>query len=159
MSTSGTVPQNTIAGIDGLRALVGAEIGVSGWREIDQDLINRFADATDDHQWIHVDPERCKRESPFGTTIAHGFLVLSLVAPFNEQIFTVEGVKLVVNYGLNKVRFVSPVPSGSQLRMRCRLDELLDVAGGYQAVLGLTFELEGQPKPACVVEQLVRFYQ
>jgi acyl dehydratase len=157
-STSNTIPQRTIEGIDGLKALVGQEIGVSDWREISQDLINRFADATDDHQWIHIDVERARRESPFGTTIAHGYLILSLVAPFNEEIFTVDGVKLVVNYGLNKVRFVSPVPAGSQLRMRSRLAELTEVPGGHQAVLALTLEREGEEKPACVVEQLVRFY-
>jgi acyl dehydratase len=158
MSTSDTIPQRTIEGIEGLRALVGQEIGVSAWREIDQDLINRFADATGDHQWIHIDVERAQRESPFGTTIAHGYLILSLVPAFNEEIFTVGGLKLVVNYGLNKVRFVSPVPAGSRLRMRGRLAELSEVAGGQQAMLALTIEREGEEKPACVVEQLVRFY-
>jgi acyl dehydratase len=158
MSTSNTVPQRKIEGIDGLRALVGQEIGVSDWREISQDLINRFADATGDHQWIHIDVERAERESPFGTTIAHGYLLVSLVPTFSEEIFTVGGVKLVVNYGLNKVRFVSPVPAGSQLRMRSRLQELTEVPGGLQAVLALTLEREGEEKPACVVEQLVRFY-
>jgi acyl dehydratase len=158
MSTSDTIPQRTIEGIEGLRALVGQEIGVSDWREIDQDLINRFADATGDHQWIHIDVERARRESPFGTTIAHGYLILSLVPAFNEEIFTVEGLKLVVNYGLNKVRFVSPVPAGSRLRMRGHLAELSEVPGGQQAVLALTLEREGEEKPACVVEQLVRFY-
>jgi acyl dehydratase len=159
MSTSDTtIPQRTIEGLDGLSALVGQEIGVSGWREISQDLINRFADATEDHQWIHIDVERAQRESPFGTTIAHGYLILSLVVPFNAEIFTVEGVKLVVNYGLNKVRFVSPVPAGSKLRMRAQLNELTEVPGGHQAVLGLTLEREGEEKPACVVEQLIRFY-
>jgi len=158
MSTSDTIPQRTIVGIEGLRALVGQEIGISGWREIDQDLINRFADATGDHQWIHIDVERAQRESPFGTTIAHGYLVLSLVPAFNEEIFTVEGLKLAVNYGLNKVRFVAPVPAGSRLRMRAQLAELSEVAGGEQAMLALTIEREGEEKPACVVEQLVRFY-
>jgi len=158
MSTSNTVPQRKIEGIDGLRALVGQEIGVSDWREISQDLINRFADATGDHQWIHIDVERAERESPFGTTIAHGYLLVSLVPTFSEEIFTVGGVKLVVNYGLNKVRFVSPVPAGSQLRMRSQLQELTEVPGGHQAVLALTLEREGEEKPACVVEQLVRFY-
>ena len=157
-STSNTVPQRTIEGIDGLQALVGQEIGVSDWMQISQDLINRFADATGDHQWIHIDVERAQRESPFGTTIAHGYLLLSLVPLFNEELFTVEGVKLVVNYGLNKVRFVSPVPAGSQLRMRSRLAELTEVPGGHQAVMALTLEREGGDKPACVIEQLVRFY-
>jgi acyl dehydratase len=160
MSTSDTTtPQRTIEGLDGLRALVGQEIGVSGWKEISQDLINQFADATEDHQWIHIDVERAQRESPFGTTIAHGYLILSLVVPFNAEIFTVEGVKLVVNYGLNKVRFVSPVPAGSQLRMRAKLDELSEVPGGHQAALSLTLERENEEKPACVVEQLIRFYE
>jgi acyl dehydratase len=137
---------------------VGQEIGVSDWREISQDLINRFADATDDHQWIHVDVERCQRESPFKTTVAHGYLILSLVAPFGYELFTVEGSKLTVNYGLNKVRFISPVPAGSRLRMRSRLEELQEVPGGHQATLALTLEREGEEKPACVVEQLIRFY-
>jgi acyl dehydratase len=158
MSASDTIQQRTIEGIEGLRALVGQEIGVSAWREIDQDLINRFADVTGDHQWIHIDVERAQRESPFGTTIAHGYLILSLVPAFNEEIFTVSGLKLVVNYGLNKVRFVSPVPAGSRLRMRGRLAELSEVAGGEQAILALTIEREGEEKPACVVEQVVRFY-
>ncbi len=158
MSTTDTIPQRTIEGIDGLRALVGQEIGVTDYTEISQDLINRFADATGDHQWIHIDVERAQRESPFGTTIAHGYLLVSLIPLFSEELFTVGGVKLVVNYGLNKVRFVSPVPAGSQLRMRSRLQELTEVPGGYQAILGLTLEREGEEKPACVVEQLVRFY-
>ncbi len=158
MSTSDTIPQRTIEGIEGLKGLVGEEIGVSDYRDISQDLINRFADATGDHQWIHIDVERAQRESPFGTTIAHGYLLVSLIPLFSEEIFTVGGVKLVVNYGLNKVRFVSPVPAGSQLRMRSRLQELTEVPGGYQAVLGLTLERDGEDKPACVVEQLVRFY-
>jgi acyl dehydratase len=158
MSTSDTIPQRTIEGIEGLKGLVGEEIGVSDYRDISQDLINRFADATGDHQWIHIDVERAQRESPFGTTIAHGYLLVSLIPLFSEEIFTVGGVKLVVNYGLNKVRFVSPVPAGSQLRMRSRLQELTEVPGGYQAILGLTLEREGEEKPACVVEQLVRFY-
>ena len=158
MSTSDTIPQRTIEGIEGLKGLVGEEIGVSDYRDISQDLINRFADATGDHQWIHIDVERAQRESPFGTTIAHGYLLVSLIPLFSEEIFTVGGVKLVVNYGLNKVRFVSPVPAGSHLRMRSRLQELTEVPGGYQAILGLTLEREGEEKPACVVEQLVRFY-
>jgi acyl dehydratase len=158
MSTAETTPQRTIAGVEELQSLIGQEIGVSEWREIDQQLIDRFAEVTGDDQWIHIDVERAQRESPFGTTIAHGFLVLSLAPAFSYAMFTVEGVKLAVNYGLNKVRFVSPVPSGSRVRMRVSLQSVEEVTGGHQAVFVQTFEREGQEKPVCVAEQVGRFY-
>ena len=136
--------------------LVGQEL-VSEWREIAQERIDRFADATDDPQWIHVDPERAA-QGPFGTTIAHGFLTLSLVVPlFEEALPPLEGYALTVNYGLNRVRFTAPVPVGSRIRGRFRIEAVDDVAGGKQATVAATIELEGCEKPACVAETLFRF--
>ena len=141
-----------------LPGMVGKHLGHSDWHTIDQDQINRFADATGDHQWIHVDVERAKT-GPFGTTIGHGYLTLSLAPICIFQILKVEGAKLVVNYGLNKVRFPAPVPSGSRVRMSAEIAAVEEVSGGLQATLGCTFEIEGQPKPACVAEILFRYYQ
>jgi acyl dehydratase len=139
-----------------LADLVGRTL-VSGWREIAQDRIDLFADATDDPQWIHVDPQRAA-EGPFGTTIAHGFLTLSLVVPlFNEALPPLEGYRLTVNYGLNRVRFTAPVPVGSRIRGRFVVEQVEDVPGGRQATVAATIEREGQEKPACVAEALFRF--
>jgi acyl dehydratase len=136
--------------------LVGQEL-VSEWREIEQERIDLFAQATDDPQWIHVDPERAAA-GPFGTTIAHGFLTLSLTVPmFEEALPHLDGYKLSLNYGLNRVRFTSPVPVGSRIRGRFRVEAVDDVAGGEQATVGVTIEREGQEKPACVAEALFRF--
>jgi acyl dehydratase len=136
--------------------LIGEEL-VSQWLAVDQERIDEFARATDDPQWIHVDPERAAA-GPFGTTIAHGFLTLSLVVPLFEQVLPeLEGYGLTLNYGLNRVRFTSPVPSGSRIRGRFRIDDVEDVAGGKQARVAATIELEGQDKPACVAEALFRF--
>jgi acyl dehydratase len=140
-----------------LAASIGSHLGYSEWLEITQDRIDAFAAATDDHQWIHVDPERA-REGPFGTTIAHGYLTLSLAVRFVEEIFTVENVSMGLNYGTNKVRFVSPVPVGAKLRAGGTLTSVEDVPGGYQAALDLTFEIEGAEKPACVAQVLYRLY-
>jgi acyl dehydratase len=158
MSSTDVTPKRTINGIDELRRLVGQELGVSDWHEVTQEQIDKFAEVTGDHQWIHVDVERARRESPFGTTIAHGYLILSLVAPFSYEMFGVEGVNLVVNYGLNRVRFISPLPAGSRLRMRSRLDEVVEVSGGHQSTSTLTMEREDGDKPVCVAEQLTRYY-
>lgn len=147
-----------INGLAELKALVGQEIGVTEWYQVTQEQINKFAEATGDHQWIHVDMEKAKMFSPFKTTIAHGFLTLSLSPMFMEQLFKVEGVKMGVNYGTNKVRFMSPVPSGGKVRMRATLAEFQEIEGGGQIVMNLTFEIEGQEKPACVAEALSRFY-
>ena len=137
--------------------LVGQEL-VSGWREIAQERIDRFADATDDPQWIHVDPERAA-QGPFGTTIAHGFLTLSLVVPlFEEALPPLEGYALTVNYGLNRVRFTAPVPVGSRIRGRFRIEAVDEVPGAAQLTVATTIELEGSDKPACVAEALFRFY-
>jgi acyl dehydratase len=139
-----------------IEQLVGQEL-VSEWRVIEQERIEEFARATDDHQWIHVDPEQAAA-GPFGTTIAHGFLTLSLVVPmFAEALPPLEGYGMTINYGLNRVRFTSPVPSGSRIRGRFRVEDVEDVAGGKQARVAGTIELEGQEKPACVAEALFRF--
>ena len=143
--------------IDELKARAGSHLGYSEWRVITQDRVNQFADATDDHQWIHVNPERAK-SGPFGQTIAHGYLTLSLAAPMLEEILGVEGTKLIVNYGLDRVRFPAPVPVGSRIRLGALLKEVEDVAGGVQAVIEATFELEGSTKPPCIAEILFRYY-
>src|SRR3990170_1153628 len=131
--------------------LVGQEL-LSGWRTIGQDRIDEFARATDDPQWIHTDPDRAA-SGPFGTTIAHGFLTLSLVVPlFGQALPALDGYGMTLNYGLNRVRFTSPVPAGSSIRGRFRIEELEDVPLGRQARVAVTIELEGQEKPACVAE-------
>ena len=136
--------------------LVGREL-VSGWRAVEQARIDLFAEATDDPQWIHVDAERAAA-GPFGGTIAHGFLTLSLVVPlFEEALPPLEGYGLTLNYGLNRVRFTAPVPSGSRIRGRFRVESVTDVAGGEQATVAVTIEREGEAKPACVAEALFRF--
>jgi acyl dehydratase len=146
-----------LKGIDELKAKAGSHLGYSEWREITQDRVNRFADATDDHQWIHVDVERAKT-GPFGQTIAHGYLTLSLAAPMLEEILDVQGTKLIVNYGLDRVRFPTPTPVGSRIRLGALLKSVEDVSGGVQAVIEATFELEGGTKPPCVAEILFRYY-
>lgn len=148
----------TIEGIDGLRALVGEHLGNSDWIEITQERVNRFADATGDHQWIHVDVERAKAESPFGGPIAHGYLTLSLGPALMPSIMVVRGVRMGVNYGCGKVRFPSPVPVGSRLRLGASLEQVEDVPGGVQVTLRFTFEVEGSDKPACVAENIYRYF-
>ncbi|WP_413756473.1 MaoC family dehydratase [Streptomyces sp. MMBL 11-3] len=140
-----------------LKAAVGEQLGYSDWVEIDQKRIDLFADATGDHQWIHVDAPRAAA-GPFGTTIAHGYLTLSLLPLFGPQLLTVEGVKMGVNYGTNKVRFPSPVPVGSRLRATARITDVVEVAGGLQVSVGFTVEREGGEKPACVAESVSRYY-
>jgi acyl dehydratase len=149
----------TINGIEGLKEKVGEHLGHSDWLEVTQDQVNRFADATGDHQWIHVDVERATRESPFGGPIAHGYLTLSLAPRLLPQVLRVEGVTMGVNYGANKVRFPSPVPVGSKLRAGAAVAAVEDVGGGgAQVTLDVTFEVEGAPKPACVAQLLFRYY-
>ncbi|MGO9974104.1 MAG: MaoC family dehydratase [Solirubrobacteraceae bacterium] len=143
--------------IDELKERAGSHLGYSEWHEITQDNVDRFADATDDYQWIHVDVERAK-DGPFGQTIAQGYLVLSLAAPLLAEVLEVEATKLIINYGLNRVRFPTPVPVGSRIRLGVLLKEVQDVTGGVQAVIDATFELEGATKPACVAEILIREY-
>jgi len=142
--------------LEDLQARIGEEVGVGDWFEVDQQRINTFADATDDHQWIHVDPERAA-SGPFGTTIAHGFLTLSLIVTLQPRL-AVEGARMSINYGLDRVRFITPVPSGSRIRARSVLKEVGEVAGGLQIKQEVTVELEGSDKPACVAESLARLY-
>jgi acyl dehydratase len=146
-----------LQGSDGLRAALGSELGVSDWLEVSQDDVNAFADVTGDHQWIHVDVERAK-DSQFGGTIAHGFFTLSLAPRLQSEVFRIDGFDFGLNYGLNKVRFPSPTPVGSRVRLRVALTELTDVPGGMQALLINTFECEGIDKPVCIAEMLVRVY-
>ena len=148
----------TVNGLDELKGLVGQEIGVSDWHLVTQEEINLFADATHDHQWIHVDPERCKRESPFGAPIAHGYYTLSLAPALLAQVLRVQGVRMGVNYGLNKMRLPSPVPVGSRVRLRATINGFEPIQGGASGTIGLTFEVEGQQKPACVAEAIYRYY-
>ncbi|MGH8920865.1 MAG: MaoC family dehydratase [Acidimicrobiales bacterium] len=148
----------TIKGISGLKELVGEHVGYTAWREITQEQVNTFADATDDHQWIHVDVERAKG-GPFGGTIAHGYLTLSLAAPAAFELLQVEGISMGINYGLNKVRFPAPVPVGSKLRAGAKILGVDDVSGGAQVTIEMTFETEGGSKPNCVAEILFRYYE
>ncbi|MEO6881514.1 MAG: MaoC family dehydratase [Mycobacteriaceae bacterium] len=142
-----------------LLAAQGETLGTSEWTEITQEQVNTFAEATGDHQWIHVDVERAKAESPFGGPVAHGFLTLSLLPMLSWQIYTVEGTKLGVNYGMNKVRFPAPVPVGSRVRATAVLSEVTEVGGGgLQLVVASTVEREGSDKPVCVAEMVSRLY-
>jgi acyl dehydratase len=141
---------------DELKAAIGTPLGSSDWLEIDQARIDQFADATGDHQWIHVDPARAK-DGPFGTTIAHGYLTLSITNMFLPQLVTVSTAKLGINYGANKVRFPAPVPVDSRVRVSGEILEVDDIAGGVQMVVRLTVEVEGAEKPACVVESVTRW--
>jgi acyl dehydratase len=142
---------------DELRAAVGEQLGWTEWQEVDQKRIDLFAEATGDHQWIHVDTEKAAL-GPFGTTIAHGFLTLSLIPSLTPQLMRVEGVKMGVNYGVNKVRFPATVPSGSRVRATAEVAEVTEVGGGIQLVTKVTIEREGGDKPVCVAETVARFY-
>src|SRR3989442_25342 len=152
--------QRVINGTEELKSLVGQEVGVSDWFEVTQSRINAFADATEDHQWIHVDVERARTDSPFHSTIAHGFLTLSLLPNLAAQALKVQGdFKMGINYGLNRLRFVSPVASGSRVRARFTLQSVEEVAGGIQITWSVICETEGGQKPSLVAEWLVRYYQ
>lgn len=144
--------------LSSLSARVGEEIAVSDWVEITQARINLFAEATGDHQWIHVDAERAAKESPFGATVAHGFLTLSLVPMFKESCIEYSGVKMGVNYGTNRVRFMLPVKVNSRLRGRFKLAAIEEIKGGAQMTWECTIEMEGHGKPACVAELVSRAY-
>ncbi|AGP61118.1 MaoC family dehydratase [Streptomyces rapamycinicus] len=147
----------TVNGLDELKKLADADLGTSEWIEVTQDRIGTFADATDDHQWIHTDPERAA-QGPFGAPIAHGYLTLSLFIPLFTQLLDVRGVTTKVNYGLNKVRFPAPVKAGSRIRLVARLTSVEDVPGGVQITVDGTIEVDGGTKPAAVVQSLSRFY-
>jgi acyl dehydratase len=154
------VAPTLIASIHALKDFAGKEIAVSDWLMITQERINLFAEATEDRQWIHIDRERAERESPFKTTIAHGFLTLSLIAHFMQQSLKVQsGLRLAVNYGLNRVRFTAPVRSGARIRARIVLLSLKDLPqDAVEAVFTVTIESEGSGKPCCVAESIVRYY-
>ena len=145
-------------GLAGLESVLGQEAGVSPWTLVTQERIDAFAQATGDNQWIHVDPERAAKESPFKGTIAHGFFTLALAPALLSEIVRVEGVRLAVNYGLNRVRFTGHVPVNRRVRMRASLQELEKTQHGAKVTLLLVFELENQPKPVCVMENVVIFY-
>ncbi|MFJ7077149.1 MaoC family dehydratase [Streptomyces sp. NPDC098781] len=147
----------TVNGLDELKNLAGSDLGTSEWIEITQDRIDTFADATGDHQWIHVDPRRAA-EGPFGAPIAHGYLTLSLFIPLFTELLDVQGVATKVNYGLNKVRFPAPVKVGSRIRLTGKLAEVEEVPGGVQIAVEGTIEIEGGAKPAAVLTSLSRFY-
>ncbi|WP_329325749.1 MaoC family dehydratase [Streptomyces luteogriseus] len=147
----------TVNGLDELKKLAGGDLGTSEWIEVTQERIDTFADATGDHQWIHVDPERAK-DGPFGAPIAHGYLTLSLFIPLFTELLDVQGVTTKVNYGLNKVRFPSPVKVGSRIRLTAKLAEVEEVPGGVQISVEGAIEIEGATKPAAVLQSLSRFY-
>ncbi len=145
---------------DSLKQYVGKEIGVSEWLTVTQDRITQFAEATEDRQWIHLDSERAERESPYATTIAHGFLTLSLISRFMKDVIQIRGgLTMAVNYGLNRVRFPSPVRAGTKTRARITLLSIKEVPGAYETTFFVTVESEGDEKPCCVAESIVRYYQ
>jgi acyl dehydratase len=147
----------TLNGIDDLKARVGQELGVSDWVQVTQESVDLFAQATGDHQWIHVDPERAK-DTPFGGTIAHGYFTLSLAPRLAQEIYTIENVAFALNYGSDKVRFPAPLKVGSRVRMSATLAAVEDVAGGVQVTTTCTFTVEGGEKPVCVAQTLARIY-
>jgi acyl dehydratase len=147
-----------IESLSELKTLIGQEVAVSNWTEITQERVNRFAEATGDLQWIHIDVERSRKESPFGGTVAHGFLTLSLLPMLMADAVSMPDVKMGVNYGLNKVRFPAPVPVGSRLRARMLLQAVEDIPGGAQTTWQVTIEREGSDKPVCVAESISRRY-
>lgn len=150
-----TAMKNVFENAEELGGFLNKEIGVSDWVEVSQQRIAEFAHATGDFQWIHLDDERAKKHSPFGTTIAHGFLVLSMIPVFFEQIMEVKGVKLMINYGLNQVRFISPVPAGGRIRMKATLVDFLSTKKGKKATIKCEIELENSDKLACVAENVL----
>jgi acyl dehydratase len=146
-----------IEGVAGLKAQVGKPLGSTDWHTLSFEEIQRFADATGDHQWIHVDRERIARESPFKAPIAHGYYTVSRIAGLFFDLVQVDGFKLGINYGLNKVRFPSPLKEGARYRLTAQLGELKDISGGVEAVFGVSVEIDGEPKPACAAEVVYRF--
>jgi acyl dehydratase len=144
--------------VDDLKPLIGQQVAVGEWYPITQQQINAFADATGDHQWIHVDAQRAAHDGPFGTTIAHGFLTLSLVSTMMRSAISIDGLRMTINYGLNRVRFVTPVPAGARVRASIVLSDVTEIAGSVQATWIVTVEREGSEKPCLVAEWLVRYY-
>jgi acyl dehydratase len=152
------VGKTLIDGVSGLKALVGKDLGVSSWRTMTYEDIKRFADATGDHQWIHVDKERIARESPFGKPVAHGYFTLSLIAALFFELVEVKGFAMVINYGLNKVRFPTPLKDGQKYRLTVKLLDTKKVGNAVEGLLGAAIEVEGESKPACIAEVVFRFY-
>lgn len=150
--------QRVIKGLAELQSLVGQHLGTSGWVTVTQERINAFAAGTDDYQWIHCDSDRCREQSPYGTTVAHGFLTLSLCNCLVQEIFVIEGAQMILNYGVNRVRFPAPVRAGARVRMSCDLLALKETRGSVQATFKQVFEVEGEVKPACVAETMVRIF-
>jgi len=148
-----------ITTLEELKGLAGRELAVTDWLEITQERINQLADATDDHQWIHIDSERAQRESPYGATIAHGFLTLSLLPKFLKDALQVGDLRMAINYGLNRVRFPSAVRSGSRIRARIVLQSIRDLGDAIEAAYSITFECQDAEKPCCVAEFLARYYR
>ena len=147
-----------IDGVAGLKSLVGKELGTSDWRQMTYEAIRKFADATGDHQWIHVDRERIARESPFGKPIAHGYFTVALIAGIFFDLVEIKNFAMVINYGLNKVRFPAPLKEGQRYRLNVKLGEVTDIANGVEGLINATVEIEGERKPACVAEVVFRFY-
>lgn len=152
------MPSFTIENLDQLTGLVGKEVAVSDWVTITQERINAFADATGDHQWIHIDPERAARESPYGRAVAHGFLTISMLSQIAQQTIKFEKARMGINYGFNRVRFTGPVPAGANLRARFELHEVEEIKGGAQTTWNITMECEGEAKPCCVAQWVTRRY-
>jgi acyl dehydratase len=153
------MPPLQIKNLDALKDYVGREIGASDWFEVTQERIRQFAEATEDRQWIHLDPDRAQRESPYRTTIAHGFLTLSLLSYLSEQVIQIQsGVGMTVNYGLNRVRFPAPVRAGSKIRARLTLQSLKGADNVGEAIFSAVVEVQGEGKPGCVAEWVVRYY-
>src|SRR6059058_634315 len=150
--------KTVIDGLQGLRSLAGKQIGVSDWRQMTYEAIRKFADATGDHQWIHVDRERARRESPFGAPIAHGYFTVSLIAGLFFELVEPRNFAMVINYGLNKVRFPAPLKEGQRYRLSVKLNDAKQSANAVEGLLAATIEIEGESKPACVAEIVYRFY-
>jgi acyl dehydratase len=146
-----------IEGLAALQGMAGKPLGVGEWKTLKYEDIVAFADATDDHQWIHVDRERCKRESPYGAPIAHGYFTLSRIAGLFFELVEIKGFAAVLNYGLNKVRFPSPLKEGARYRLSAKMGELKEVQGGVEGTMTCTVEIENEPKPACVAESVFRY--
>jgi acyl dehydratase len=146
----------TFSGLEEFVAAEGSQLGPTDWLEVTQDRVNMFADATDDHQWIHVDPQRAA-DGPFGGAIAHGLLTLSLLPHFTHQLYTVDNIAMAINYGYNKVRFITPVRVGAKIRARAEIAKVDQLDGAVQATVATTVEIEGSDKPAAVAESIVRF--
>jgi acyl dehydratase len=154
------MPPLVVENLDALKDLIGREFAITEWFEVTQQRIQQFAEATEDRQWIHLDSDRAQKDSPYGTTIAHGFLTLSLLSHFSKQALQIrDGVGMIINYGLNRVRFSAPVPAGSNVRARFTLQSLKDVGNSSEAVFSVVIEVQNQSKPACLAEWVIRIYR